>query len=810
MFFFLRPLFAAFLLLAGSLHGAASEAVQPMEVESLSPPPFAVRDGFLLAADGRLFAAGEEDGDFALRVAGPEGTGPWERLSLPVPRATAVALYPGGWIMAGGTVDGEPTAAVTKVEVTGGGPHAVSLPDLPEAVTRAGAAVIGDSLYVFGGGTGAGGAVPGKGFWILDLQDPTAWRPGPEFPGAARVGATTTEQYGMLCLFGGTGANGSLAETWVFRPVPLEGMKESGWKRMSDLPAGFIPVAAVPVGQAQIALFGADGAWAPQLFHTFTDAWCQFDAVPGLAGVRAATTDEGMVILGADEDGQPGAAALRTPRSVRDLSWPDYAFIVLYFAALAGIGYYFSRKQDTSAEFSLGNRNVKWWAAGISMFATGASAISFMAIPALSYATSLIWLFPLIVMIPAYFVTAYLIYPLLRRLEITSTYEYLERRFNRTLRVIASLQCIIFQTVAKASIVLLLPALAISSVTGISVTVSVLIMGIVTTIYTALGGFEAVIWTEVLQAALMLFAPLAIIWFCLQGLPGGFGEFVETGLEHGKFDLAIFSWDLAVPTVGILMLGQFLTFTVVPAGDQPLIQRIYSAPLKEVRRVNATFTICGLLIGTLTYGMGITIFAYFRANPAMLDPMAQNDQIVPIFVAQAMPVGFAGMIIAAIFAAAMSTVASVMNSVATIFTEDFYIKFRPQSTDGQRLRTLKVTSYVVGATGTAIALFLAAQDLKSMMSVWIQFSALLGGGIVGVYTLGMFSRRANGFGAICGALGSILITSAVKLYTDVHWGAYIPIAIISCIVLGYLCSFLSSTQRNLEGLTVFTPRERSA
>jgi Na+/proline symporter len=258
------------------------------------------------------------------------------------------------------------------------------------------------------------------------------------------------------------------------------------------------------------------------------------------------------------------------------------------------------------------------------------------------------------------------------------------------------------------------------------------------------------------------------------------------------------------------MLGAFLTFTVVPAGDQPLIQRIYSAPLKDVRRVNATFTICGILIGALTYGMGITIFAYFRANPAMLDPMAQNDQIVPIFVAQAMPVGFAGMIIAAIFAAAMSTVASVMNSVATIFTEDFYIKFRPQSTDRARLRTLKISSYVVGAIGTGIALFLAAQNLRSMMALWIQFSALLGGGIVGVYTLGMFSRRTNGFGAICGALGSIVVTSAVKLYTDIHWAAYIPIAILSCIVLGYFCSFLSTSRKNLDGLTVFTARQPAA
>ena len=123
---------------------------------------------------------------------------------------------------------------------------------------------------------------------------------------------------------------------------------------------------------------------------------------------------------------------------------------------------------------------------------------------------------------------------------------------------------------------------------------------------------------------------------------------------------------------------------------------------------------------------------------------------------------------------------------------------------------LEASSYAVGAIGTGVALFLAEQNLRWMMSVWIRFSALLGGGVVGVYTLGMFSRRANGFGAICGAIASVIITSAVKLYTDIHWAAYIPIAILSCIVLGYLSSFLSSSRKNLDGLTVFTARHPAA
>ena len=338
-----------------------------------------------------------------------------------------------------------------------------------------------------------------------------------------------------------------------------------------------------------------------------------------------------------------------------------------------------------------------------------------------------------------------------------------------------------------------------------NVLLSVLLMGIITTIYTAIGGFDAVIWTEVFQGLLKFIAPIVMIAICIANLPGGMGEFFTTSVTYQKLDFALVTWDIAVPAFWLLLIGAFLTATVATAGDQPIIQRIFSAPLHEVRRVNAMSTACGILIGIIVNMMGLAIFAYFRAHPEKFDPNAQNDQIVPMFVTQAMPVGIAGMVIAAIFASAMATVASAMNSVSTIFTEDFYMKVRPNATDRQRLFTLKTTSYVVGAIGTAMALLLATQNLKSMMIVWSQLSALLGGGIVGVYTLGMFTKRANGFGAICGAIISIVVTLLVKLYTPIHWAAYLPIAIFTCIVSGYLLSLLAPQRNHLAGLTVFTP-----
>ncbi len=791
-----------FLLLPVWPAAGAPLPVQPMDLQRLEAPPFDPVGGFLAPIENTMIAAGLGDDGMVFWTTTLDATDPWRPTKLPAPLDAALARHGSTWIIVGGMADGLPSSKVSVLELVDHEPSLRALPELPAPLVGASAGVIGDKLYVFGGVTSDG--APTAETWELDLKAPGAtWTAGPPMPGEPRAHAAYASHNGMLCVFGGTAASGAaLSDAWVYRPTPLEGTKEAGWQRMTDTPAPLARGAALPLGQSQLLVMG--GA-QPFLFHTVTDAWCAFAALPGLEGMRLARSNDKVVALGTDQKGASAALQLSTPRSVRNLGAIDYSLIVAYFVVIFLIGVYFSRKQDTSAEFSLGNRQVKWWAAGISMFATGASAISFIAIPALAFSTNLVWLFPLVAMVPGYFVTAYLIYPMLRRLEIASTYEYLERRFNRALRVIASLQAIIFQSFVRAAVVLLLPSLAISSVTGINVYASVLIMGVITTIYTAIGGFEAVIWTEVLQAVLMLFAPLAIIWVCIASLPGGATEFWSTGLAYSKFDFAVLSWDLTVPAVWMLVLGTFLVTTVASAGDQPVIQRVFSAPLPEVRKVNATFTICGIIIGIMVNVMGIAIFAYFRARPEMLDPLSQNDQIVPIFVTQAMPFGFPGLIIAAIFAAAMSTVASSMNSVATIFTEDFYVKMRPESSDRERLLALKVASYLVGIIGTIMALLLAAQDLKSMMVVWNQMVALVGGGVVGVYSLGMFTRRANGFGAICGAVASIVVTLLVKLYTPLHWGTYIPIAIFSCIIFGYLASLLRPQGKDLRGLTVYTP-----
>lgn len=756
-----------------------------------------------------------------------DGEKSWKESGVQVSPWAANAGWDQRVIVAGGISGGKPTTRVLSIESDPEGVLKSSeLPPLPRPLAGAGAAVVDGALYVFGGMSSIEPVVFEKTLWKLNLADggTSAWSEAAAFPGEPGAFFSVTRQYGMMCVFGGlrksaAGGFQVSSESWIYRPKPIEGTSFTGWKRATDLPAPSASAVAIPLGQAGVLVAGGvrsplvesvppsvpDGAGEAWLYHTITDAWCPFDKDLPASGALVADATQDVWLIGRDSSWK-----VSFPRSVRNLALIDYIVVIGYFAVLAGIGFFFS-KQESSAEFSLGNRKVKWWAAGISMFATGASAISFMAIPALAFATNLVWTLPVVTMlVPAYFITAYFIFPLLRRMEITSTYEYLERRFNNPLRLIASAQCIIIQTIGRTAVVLVLPALAIASVTGMNVFWSVLLMGILTTIYTSVGGFESVIWTEVFQGVLKFIAPLAMVIVAVCSLPGGFGEFWATSGKYGKLECAVLTWDMTVPALWILLISYLLQFTVMKAGDQPIIQRVFSAPLHEVRRVTAMEAACGILIGLLSNVLGIAIFSYFRAHPDQFSPTAQNDQVVPIFVTQAMPPGFAGMVIAAIFASAMATVASAMNSVATIYTEDFYPRIRPNATDKQRLRTLKTTSYVVGIIGTSMALLLASTNPKSLMVVWAQIVSLMGGGVVGVYSLGMFTRRVNGFGAVCGAICSIVITLLVKLYTPLHWSSYMPIAILSCMATGWLFSMFSPQTKNLEGLTVFTAKKPAA
>jgi SSS family transporter len=690
-----------------------------------------------------------------------------------------------------------------KVDV-GGQIMIVQLPSLPKALMSACAVELNGSIYLAGGLENETAQSSSDLLWRRSASG--NWDVVDKMPYgmASALGAVVNDE---IVLMGGKDSAGqSSTHVITWRNKPIDGTTATGWREGQDMPLASDGAGLLRTGQAHVALLGGKSleGVTPDIwvYHTLTDTWSRHGQVPEALSKVAVWKSGEMWTL---SDIATGKMWTLTARKVsKSLGALDYTVIVVYFLLMALIGVYFSAKQTSSDEFALGGRNVKWWAAGISMFTTGASSISFMAIPAQAFASNLVWFTPVLLFIPLYFLQAYVIFPLLAKLRITSTYEYLELRFHPGMRYVASGQNVLFQLLGRMSVVLLLPSLAISAVTGLNVYYSVLAMGVLTTIYTSFGGFEAVIWTDVIQGIMMLGGAALMIVLAITGLPGGWNEFVSVNQQYQKFDMAIWEWDTTLPLFWISALAMVMQ-NLAFAGDQTTVQRVFATPIRDVRKLAAIFLASGLIISLFVNVAGISIFAWFHGNPSAMDVGMKTDQIVPLYIIQRLPSGVAGLIIAALFAASMSTLSSSMNSTATIFVEDFYRKWKPDCTDRERLLIMKWGSIVVGVVGTLVALYMAAQNIQSMFKTWNVVVALLGGGFSGIYILGMFTVRASFLGSVTGAVTSIVVVLYLQHYTTFHWLFYVPAAVITCFVVGYGVSLLlPQSDRDMTGLTAFT------
>jgi SSS family transporter len=426
----------------------------------------------------------------------------------------------------------------------------------------------------------------------------------------------------------------------------------------------------------------------------------------------------------------------------------------------------------------------------MSIFGTQLSAITFMAAPAKVYATN--WVYILnqatIIMLAPFIVFFYL--PFFRRLNIVTAYEYLEKRFNVALRLIGGLAFCLMQ-LGRMGIVLFLPAIALATVTDFNVYTCILVMGIFCTIYTVMGGIEAVIWTDVLQVFVLMGGALLCIAIIVFRVDGGFVGIIDLGQQANKFKAVNLTWDYTVAAVWVVVLGNFLSNLVPYSADQTVIQRYLTTPTQK-QAANAIWTNAVLTIPAAFtfFFLGTALYAFYKTQPGHLNPTLDTDAVLPWFIVHELPAGVAGVVLAAVFAAAMSSLDSSMNSMATVLVTDFYHRFRPNSADRTRLLLARIITVALGLFGTAGALLMATYPIKSLWDLFLALLGLLGGGLAGVFALGIFTRRANSAGAIVGVVSSTIILYYVQRHTDVHFFLYGGIGILTCVTLGYLASLL--------------------
>jgi SSS family transporter len=610
--------------------------------------------------------------------------------------------------------------------------------------------------------------------------------------------------------------NGSL---WLLAGTP-EGTQawlshdQDGWHRKSSPPASLRNLQ--PGGQAHVLALGMDDSGTPSFYtyHTITDTWADLGAIAidgTVQNVRNAR--DGFIITSRNESGTEINTHCHVALDKKLLKPIDWSLIAFYLCFTAVIGFYYYRKDKQStdnADFFLGGRNIPWWAAGVSLYATGTSAISYIATPAYSFGKEWLLLANNVVgMVGTIFVAIWIV-PLIRRLSLMSVYHYLEMRFHPHIRVLASGLAIVLQLGGRMSIVLYLPSLAMSAVTGINVTQAILIMGVVTIMYTALGGMKAVIWTDFIQVVVMLGGAFVAFGYIVMHVDGGLIGMFELANADGK--MRTFNWDfnLTQATVwGFLMLN-ILGVLVYPQ-DQVMMQRVLSTKSDKAAG-RSVWTLAAIVVpGNLAFfSIGTALYVFYKQHPANLNPMLSVDSTFPQFIAAELPAGITGLIIAGIFAASMSTLSSCINSVATLVSVDFYERYAKKATPKRSMVLAEFTTVIGGCIGIGTALLLAKANIQSALETSFALGGLLGGGFAGCYALGMFTKRANWQGAMIGVAASIALALTAWSYDAVHPIFYLLIANLTTIVVGYFASFFfPAPSQSLHGLTIYTPREKT-
>lgn len=754
----------------------------------------------------------------------PRADAAWQspgRLARPLGYGAAVT-WEEGVILIGGCDAQAHYADVTVLKWLDGQIQTTPLPSLPTPCAYGAAAVLGQTVYVAGGQDSPQATGAMSNFWALDLSRPDQpWQILTPWPGPERILPVVAAQDGAFFVVSGCQlivndrqevSRRYLADGYRFTPDPKDPLRGT-WKRIADLPE---PVAAAPspapaVGQTHFLVLGGDhgryagSSFAPPgahpgfgrtvlAYHTTTDTWAQFGTLPaGHVTTTAVVWDQRLVIPSGEI--RPGvrsagimAGAFTELRS--GFHRVDYAVWAAYLAAILGMGVYFSRRERATDDFFLGGRRVPWWAAGISVFGTQLSAITFMAIPAKVYATD--WTYMIaqatIIMVAPLIVFYYL--PVFRSLQITTAYEYLERRFGLVVRLLASTVFCLMQ-LGRMGIVLYLPALALSAVTNLNVYTCVLVMGVICTIYTVLGGIEAVIWTDVIQVIVLMGGAFLCVIVAAARVEGGLAGIIRIGSDAGKFHTFHWTWDYTLPAVWVVLIGNVFANLIPYSSDQTVVQRYLTTPSRKqaARAVwtNAALTVPGAV---LFFFLGTALYAYYRTAPENLNPSLSTDAILPWFLARELPVGLTGLVLAAVFAAAMSSLDSSMNSMATVLVTDFYYRFRPASSDGRRLLLARILTVALGAFGTTCALLMASFPIASLWDLFMTGLGLLGSGLAGVFLLGVFTQRTNSRGALAGFAASTIVLVLVQRHTTIHFFLYAPLGIFSCTLIGYAISRL--------------------
>lgn len=777
----------------------------------------------------------------------------------------ATASYNNATIVIGGINNNKASALVNLLiwQATKNAISSYSLPSLPQAAISPSAIIINDSLYVLMGSDA------NNGFYVLDLKKLTnsegelieltnaetpSWSKLATLP---RKDSATDYINGVqlvvqndgsgkkIFALGGYKLTNSFEDgeyeispvntIWTFDPKI--GTSDNTWqahKKTDTLPKLLLKEhinTVTPLGQSHLLAFTSQGKTLS--YNAITNSWTNYNQTlynQKLSGVK--TTDNkqfisksihvaGKNIISLNQSTDSASSLelwqVEALPVKKDFGWVNMTVLVVYLLCVVLVGLFFMFKNKNTDDYFRGGQSIPWWAAACSIYATMLSSLTYVALPAIVYQTNwllLIGIWMIIVVAP---IAVYLAMPFFRQINATSAYEYLSKRFNMSVRLFASGLFTLFH-ISRMGIVMALTALALSAVTPLSASDSVLIMGVLCLIYCTMGGIEAVIWTDTLQTIVLLIGAVICFITIITGLDGGLTDFITIGFNDNKFTMvnADFSVNsITTLSIWVIVLGGIGQNLSSYTADQSIVQRymVTEDPKAAAKSIwaNAIMAAPGAL---LFFCIGTGLYVFYQMHPEKLDPTIQIDQIFPLFIASELPIGLAGLIVAGIFAAAQSTVSTSMNSTATTLVTDFIRPFNLIKTEKGYLSAARWLTFIMGVLGTVAGLIFINPEIRSLMAAYFQVIGMFMGCLGGLFVLGALTKKANSTGAIIGIItGVVTMISAWKM----GWAngyLYATIGIVSCLFVGYIASLLfqgdtKAAPKDLTGLTLYTMQTSS-
>ena len=471
----------------------------------------------------------------------------------------------------------------------------------------------------------------------------------------------------------------------------------------------------------------------------------------------------------------------------------DIIVFLLFTGGVVAFGCSFFKKKGTSEEFTSAGRSLPGWVVGMSIFATYVSSISYLGYPGKAFSGD--WnafVFSLSIPIASYFAARYFV-PFYRSQDSISAYSFLENRFGPWARIYAS-SCYLLTQIARTGSILYLLALPMNVLLGWNIQTIIIVTSVAIVLYSMLGGMKAVIWTEAIQGIILIGGALVCMFILLFDMPGGPVQTFSIAMEDGKFSLGSFGSSLSESTFWVCLIYGIFTNLQNYGIDQSYVQRYHTAKNEKEAKFSALFG--GYLfipVSAVFFMIGTGLYAFYKVHPGVLPDGVGADYVFPFFIVNELPVGLTGLLIASIFAAGMSTIATSVTSSSTIILTDYYQRFRKHAGNRERMLVLKLSSVGVGVAGILVAF--AFMSVQSALDAWWALASIFSGGMLGLFLLGYISRKARNFDAVLGVVCGVILVCWIVISPFVHANLAIVFGTLLIFLVGFLSANLFNKRR---------------